>query len=164
MAFCTQRLAGDWLGAFGHTALVAETFVDPEQLVGTGYKAAGWQCLGPTGGFTRDYRDYYLDLEAPKQLWVRPLHPRALEWLSAPVPAELAPLAESAGLRRSLPLHGAAGARACQAAVRPPQRQPRLFRKSSVSGTAERPSALHPRARNDFDAAVGPAWLSGIFP
>jgi len=80
LALCTQRLATDWLSAFGHTALVAETFVDPEQFVGTCYKAAGWQCLGPTGGFTRDYRDYYLDLEAPKQLWVQPLHARALEW------------------------------------------------------------------------------------
>ena len=84
LALCTQRLAGDWLGAFGHTVLVAETFVDPEQFVGTCYKAAGWQCLGPTGGFARDYRDYYLDLEAPKQLWVRPLQPKALAWLGAP--------------------------------------------------------------------------------
>ncbi len=83
LALCSRRLAGDWLGAFGHTALVAETFVDPDQFVGTCYKAAGWQCLGPTGGFARDYRDYYLDLEAPKQLWVRPLHAKALEWLRA---------------------------------------------------------------------------------
>ena len=83
LALCTQRLAADWLEAFGHTALVAESFVDPQLFVGTCYKAAGWQCLGPTGGFARDYRDYYLDLEAPKQLWVRPLHAKALEWLSA---------------------------------------------------------------------------------
>jgi len=83
LALCTQRLAQDWLEVFGHTALVAETFVDPDQFVGTGYKAAGWQCLGPTGGFARDYRDYYLDLDAPKQLWVRPLHPQGLEWLRA---------------------------------------------------------------------------------
>ncbi len=91
LALCTRRLAGDWLEIFGHTALVAETFVDPGQFVGTCYKAAGWQCLGPTGGFARDYRDYYLDLEAPKQLWVRPLHPKALAWLSgASLPAALA--------------------------------------------------------------------------
>lgn len=83
LALCTQRLAGDWRDAFGHTALVAETFVDPDQFVGTCYKAAGWQCLGPTGGFARDYRDFYVDLDAPKQLWVRPLHSQALTWLSA---------------------------------------------------------------------------------
>ena len=84
LGLCLRRLAEDWRRAFGHTALVAETFVDPDQqLVGTSYKAAGWQCLGPTGGFARDYRDFYLDLEAPKQLWVRPLHSKALEWLSA---------------------------------------------------------------------------------
>lgn len=84
LALCIRRLAEDWRQAFGHTALVAETFVDPEQFVGNCYKAAGWQCLGPTGGFARGYRDFYLDLEAPKQLWVRPLHSKALEWLSAP--------------------------------------------------------------------------------
>jgi hypothetical protein len=83
LTLCTQRLAGDWLSAFGHTVLVAETFVDPDQFVGTCYKAAGWHCLGPTGGFARDYRDFYLDLDTPKQLWVRPLHCQALEWLSA---------------------------------------------------------------------------------
>jgi hypothetical protein len=83
LALCVRRLPEDWRRAFGHTVLVAESFVDPEQFVGTCYKASGWQCLGPTGGFARDYRDFYLDLDAPKQLWVRPLHSKALEWLSA---------------------------------------------------------------------------------
>lgn len=46
---------------------------------------------GPTGGFARDYRDYYVDLAHPKQLWVRALHPQALAWLSAAVlPPDLA--------------------------------------------------------------------------
>jgi hypothetical protein len=85
LALCSRRLADDWLAAFGHTVLVAETFVDPDQYLGTCYKAAGWQCLGPSGGFARDYRDFYVDLERPKQLWVKPLHPRALEWLPAEV-------------------------------------------------------------------------------
>jgi hypothetical protein len=64
---------------------VAETFVDPDHFIGTCYKAAGWQALGPTGGFQRDYRDFYLDLDQPKELWVRPLHSKALEWLREPV-------------------------------------------------------------------------------
>jgi hypothetical protein len=83
LALCLKRLPDDWLAAFGHTALVAETFVDPERFAGTCYKAAGWQALGPTGGFARDYHDFYLDLDQPKQLWVRPLHPKALDWLRA---------------------------------------------------------------------------------
>jgi hypothetical protein len=91
LARCTRRLPDDWLAAYGHTVLVAETFVDPDLYEGTCYKAAGWQPLGPTGGFARDHRDYYVDLEHPKQLWVRPLHPQACAWLRAdPLPAELA--------------------------------------------------------------------------
>lgn len=81
LALGTQRLPQDWQRAFGHPVLLAESFVDPEQFRATCYKAAGWQGLGPTGGFARDYRDFYLDLHAPKQLWVRRLHPKALEWL-----------------------------------------------------------------------------------
>jgi hypothetical protein len=83
LALCTQRLPDDWRAAFGHPVLVAESFVDPERFAGTCYRAAGWHCLGPTGGFARDYRDFYRDLDAPKQLWVRPLHPHALQWLRA---------------------------------------------------------------------------------
>jgi hypothetical protein len=87
LALCTRRLAEDWQAAFGHPVLLAETFVDPDHFRGTCYKAAGWRCLGPTGGFARDYRDFYLDLDAPKQLWVHPLHPKAREWLRAdPLP------------------------------------------------------------------------------
>ena len=91
LARCTRRLATDWLAAHGHTVLVAESFVDPERYEGTCYNAAGWTSLGATGGFARDYRDFYLDLEHPKQLWVRALHPQARTWLCAPVlPANLA--------------------------------------------------------------------------
>jgi len=90
LARCTRRLADDWRQAYGHTVLVAESFVDPERYEGTCYKAAGWQPLGPTGGFARDYRDFYVDLEHPKQLWVRALHPQACAWLRAEaLPAEL---------------------------------------------------------------------------
>jgi hypothetical protein len=83
LARCTRRLADDWLAAHGHTVLVAETFVDPARYEGTCYKAAGWTPLGPTGGFARDYHDFYVDLEHPKQLWVHALHPEACAWLRA---------------------------------------------------------------------------------
>ncbi|MBI2928274.1 MAG: ISAs1 family transposase [Verrucomicrobia bacterium] len=90
LALCTQRLAHDWRAAFGHPVLLAETFVDPDRFRGSAYKAAGWHCLGATGGFVRDYRDFYLDLDQPKQLWVRSLHPNALAWLRAdPLPPAL---------------------------------------------------------------------------
>jgi len=79
------------LAAYGHRVLVAESFVDPDLYEGTCYKAAGWTALGPTGGFARDHRDFYVDLEHPKQLWVRALHPQACAWLRAEsLPDELA--------------------------------------------------------------------------
>ena len=91
LARCTRRLADDWQAAHGHTVLAAESFVDPERYEGTCYKAAGWIHLGPTGGFARDHRDFYVDIDHPKQLWVRTLHPQALAWLRAEtLPARLA--------------------------------------------------------------------------
>jgi hypothetical protein len=100
LARCTRRLPDDWLAAHGHTVLVAESFVDPDLYEGTCYKAASWQHLGPTGGFARDHRDFYVDCDHPKQLWVRALHPQACVWLRAEsLPAELAAQLPEAPLR-----------------------------------------------------------------
>ena len=78
------RLPGDWQEQFGYPVQVVETFVDPLRFRGTCYKAAGWQQLGPTGGFERDWQDFYTDTRHPKQLWVRALSAHALEQLAAP--------------------------------------------------------------------------------
>jgi len=67
---------------------VVETFVDPQRFRGTCYQVAGWQQLGPTQGFERDWQDFYTDTEHPKQLWVRALGEGALERVQA---AELPP-------------------------------------------------------------------------
>lgn len=77
------RLAQDWQKEFGHPVLVVETFVDPNRFRGTCYKAAGWQPLGPTQGHQRNWQDFYTDTKHPKELWVRPLSPGALEELQA---------------------------------------------------------------------------------
>ena len=82
------RLPRDWQEHFGYPVLVAETFVDPQRFKGTCYKAAGWEQLGPTQGYARDWQDFYTDTRHPKQLWVRPLSEGALEQARA---AELAP-------------------------------------------------------------------------
>jgi hypothetical protein len=79
-----QRLSADWQERFGHPILALETFVDPQHYRGTCYKAAGWERLGPTQGCARVWQDFYLDTESPKELWVRPLGPNALERLRAP--------------------------------------------------------------------------------
>jgi len=77
------RLPQDWQARFGYPVQVVETFVDPQRFRGTCYKAAGWQRLGPTGGFERDWQDFYTDTRHPKELWVRPLGDRALEQVRA---------------------------------------------------------------------------------
>ncbi|MDR3377868.1 MAG: DUF4338 domain-containing protein, partial [Verrucomicrobiae bacterium] len=79
-----ERLPGDWQAHFGYPVQVAETFVDPQRFRGTCYKAAGWQQLGPTQGYERDWQDFYTDTKHPKQLWVRALGPAALEQVRAP--------------------------------------------------------------------------------
>ncbi len=86
-----ERLAADWQEHFGYPVLVLETFVDPQRFRGTCYQAAGWQPLGPTQGYERDWQDFYTDTRHPKQLWVRPLGKEALEQARAPeLPVALA--------------------------------------------------------------------------
>ena len=92
------RLSQDWQGRFGHPVLLVETFVDGQRFRGTCYKAANWQALGPTRGFERCGQDFYTDIQHPKELWVRPLGPKALEQLRA---ADLAPALQ--GTSRLLP-------------------------------------------------------------
>jgi hypothetical protein len=50
-----ERLPQDWQEHFGYPVQVVETFVDPQRFRGTCYKTAGWQQLGPTQGFQRDF-------------------------------------------------------------------------------------------------------------
>ena len=78
-----ERLPRDWQERFGYPVQVVETFVDPQRFRGTCYKAAGWQRLGPTQGFERDWQDFYTDTRHPKELWVRPLAESALEQVRA---------------------------------------------------------------------------------
>lgn len=77
MRLCLARLRADWQRVYGHTVLVAESFVDSQLFRGTCYKASGWTLLGQTQGYGRSRQDYYVAHERPKQLWVRELQPGA---------------------------------------------------------------------------------------
>jgi hypothetical protein len=66
-----DRLSADWEARYGHPVLVVETFVDPEQFCGTVYTAQGWQEVGLTDGWGRCRRDYYVQHDKPKRLFVR---------------------------------------------------------------------------------------------
>lgn len=78
-----DRLSQDWQEHYGHPILAVETFVDPEQFCGTVYTANGWIELGPTDGWGRCRRDYYVRHNKPKRLFVRPLQRKACRSLQA---------------------------------------------------------------------------------
>jgi hypothetical protein len=78
-----DRLSADWQARYGHPVLVVETFVDPEQFRGTVYTANGWQELGLTDGWGRRRRDYYVQHDKPKRLFVRELVRQARRSLQA---------------------------------------------------------------------------------
>ena len=76
-----RRLSGDWQAVFGHPILLVETFVGP-RFAGTCYRAAGWWELGETRGYRRNGGRYYFHGQ-PKRVWVRLLHRRGRELLTA---------------------------------------------------------------------------------
>lgn len=77
------RLSADWQARYGHPVLMVETFVDPEQFCGTVYTASGWVELGKTDGFGRVRRDFYVEHNKPKRLFVRELSRNARRSLQA---------------------------------------------------------------------------------
>ncbi len=77
------RLSRDWQARYGHPVLIVETFVDPEQFCGTVYSANGWEELGKTNGHGRHQRDYYVQHDKPKRLFVRELCRNARRSLQA---------------------------------------------------------------------------------
>jgi hypothetical protein len=95
-----ERLSADWQARYGHPVLVVETFVDPAQFCGTVYTANGWQELGLTEGWSRRQRDYYVQHDQPKRLFVRALVKNARRSLQAErLKPALAPVEKKAGAR-----------------------------------------------------------------
>lgn len=78
-----ERLSADWQTRYGHPVLVVETFVDPEQFNGTVYTANGWQEVGLTDGWGRCRRDFYVQHDKPKRLFVREIVKNARRSLQA---------------------------------------------------------------------------------
>ena len=78
-----DRLSADWQASYGHPVLVVETFVDPEQFQGTVYTANGWQEVGLTDGWGRCRRDFYVQHDKPKRLFVREIARNARRSLQA---------------------------------------------------------------------------------
>ncbi|RPI93602.1 MAG: DUF4338 domain-containing protein, partial [Chloroflexi bacterium] len=95
-----DRLSRDWQERYGHPVLVVETFVDPDQFDGTVYSAHGWEEVGLTDGWGRCRRDYYVQHDKPKRLFVREVVRNARRSLQAEhLKPALAPVEKKAGAR-----------------------------------------------------------------
>ena len=64
-----KRLSHDWQAIYGHPILLAETFVQTPRFTGACYRAANWQVLGQTKGFSKSGNHYYFN-NCPKQILV----------------------------------------------------------------------------------------------
>lgn len=69
-----RRLSRDWQNKYGHPVWLVETFVDRERFVGTAYRAANWQRIGPTQGRGRQGPDPRRRSTSLKEIFVYPLH------------------------------------------------------------------------------------------
>jgi len=93
-----RKLPTFWEKCFGYQPLALETFTEIEAYHGTCYKAAGWEALGKTKGFSRHRSDVFDDSGKPKKLWFKPLRPQAIELLRGEkLPPECTPGATSSG-------------------------------------------------------------------
>jgi hypothetical protein len=91
LGLCLKGLNTDWQQHWGHPVVLVESYVDESQYRGTCYRACGFETVGLTAGYGRSSRDYYLEHGQPKQLYLRPLRPRALGILrQGRLPADLA--------------------------------------------------------------------------
>jgi hypothetical protein len=73
LSLCLKRLNTDWQQEWEHPVLLVESFVDESKYRGTCYRACGFQALGPSSGYGRCSRDFYVEHGQPKQLYVREL-------------------------------------------------------------------------------------------
>lgn len=73
LGLAIRELPGHWQARFGYRPVLAETFTDIEKFHGTCYRAAGWEAVGRSAGYSRHRADFYVPNDSPKHLWVKPL-------------------------------------------------------------------------------------------
>lgn len=79
LGMAIRELPGFWERKWGYRPLLAETFCDIERTAGTCYRAAGWEEVGRTKGFSRHARDFYVLNDHPKVLFMKPFVREAWE-------------------------------------------------------------------------------------
>ena len=106
LAAMVQRLSADWFATYGHSLLLAETFVDPSKFCGHMYKEAGWTQLGRTKGYARANGRYTDPHGVPKDLHVFSLHCDTRSRMCAPDPLPDPLLPNPIGDASEQPPHG----------------------------------------------------------
>ena len=72
LGMAIRELPGIWEAKWEYRPLLAETFCDIERTAGTCYRAAGWEEVGKTKGFSRHARDFFIPNDRPKVLFMKP--------------------------------------------------------------------------------------------
>jgi hypothetical protein len=83
MSRCLRRLRTDWQRVYGHDLALVETFIQADRFVGACYRAANWQCVGPSRGRGRNDR-FYQQAQPIKTVWLYPLRPDFRQVLRGP--------------------------------------------------------------------------------
>ena len=81
LGMAVRELPAIWERQWGYRPLLAETFCDIERASGACYRAAGWEAVGKTKGFSRvnHVRDFYIPNGRPKVLYMKPFRKDAWE-------------------------------------------------------------------------------------
>jgi len=135
LALAVKALPEAWRQAHGFAPVLAETFTDIELFAGTCYKAAGWQPVGLTKGFSRHRADFYRPNQRPKKLWLKPLNRNCRAILTAlDLPKAYQAAANERTGERALPLRHGQVESLFEAlrAVPDPRAKNRIFRCASL--------------------------------
>ena len=96
LGLAVRELPAIWEKKWGYRPLLAETFCDIERTAGTCYRAAGWEEVGKTKGFSRHARDFFIPNDRPKVLFMKPFVKDAWELIvSNSLPYEYEKVAHS---------------------------------------------------------------------
>ncbi len=158
LALNCRRLAKDWMIAYGHSVLLAETFVERDRFAGTCYLAAGWSEIGETKGFGRNGGEYY-EHGVVKRLFVRPLHRRARELLTDPNALPTTLVEEEGMDSLSLRLAGPGSLHEALGALTDP-RKARGLRYRQVSGLLTLASAAVLAGRRSYASIA--QWVADV--
>jgi len=81
LAQSARQMVGDWAAAYHVVPWLLESMVDSRHFSGTCYRAANWIEVGETTGRGRNDRYHRHHQQAPKRVWLYPLHPHSRDQL-----------------------------------------------------------------------------------